>query len=651
MTAPLFRIGRIPFLAVSLAAPATVLAQNAPDVSFSERRWEEIVVVGSHLPRPAREVGSALTVFGRDDIAARQVSLTSELLREAPGVAVNRSGQVGAVTQVRIRGAEGNHTLVFIDGIEANDPVSGSEYNFADLMTWDLERVEVLRGPQSALYGSEAIGGVINVATLDPESGFDARGQVQAGSFGTTQFGGTVSGGSEAVRGLFSASRYDTDGISSSAIQPEDDGYENTTLHGKLQAELGDQVSARLVLRHQDNEVESDRQDFDFPPTPTQGLVVDSDGRTESSQLYGLLEVEARLLDDRWLHRARYGYTDTETDAYAGDTFTNGSRGERRKLGYETTFLLGDDEVGHALTGAIAREDLEFENRYVTFPGANQTQEDDQTSYVGEYALSFGNAASISLSVRHDDNDRFESATTYRATGSYLFDGSGSRLHASYGEGITNPTFTELFGFTPDTFIGNPELEPERSEGWDVGIEQSLFGGRALVDVTYFQADLQDEIITVFLPSFESTAVNQDGESKRDGIEVSASAQLDEAWSLNGTYTYLDATDPTGVEEVRRPRHSGSVDVNYAFLGGRGNVNLSALFNGEQEDSEFVSATPQTRVTLDSYTLVNLAVSFDVTDKVELFARGENLLDEDYTEVFGYRSPGAAGYVGVRARL
>jgi vitamin B12 transporter len=134
-------------------------------------------------------------------------------------------------------------------------------------------------------------------------------------------------------------------------------------------------------------------------------------------------------------------------------------------------------------------------------------------------------------------------------------------------------------------------------------------------------------------------------------VEITADAQLSAAWSVRGTYTYLDATDPDGAEEVRRPKHSGSVDVNWAFLGGRGNLNLGALFNGDQQDSEFVNATPQTRVILDSYTLVNAAVSFDLSDKVQLFVRGENLLDEDYTEVFGYRSTGAAGYVGVRAKL
>lgn len=655
MTSQHIRIASIPFAPacalLSLLVPAAVRAETAP--SLSEARWEEIIVVGNHLPRPAREVGSAVTVFTEEDLDVRRTAFGAELLREVPGAAVNRTGQTGAVTQVRLRGAEGNHTLVFIDGIEANDPALDFEYNFADLMTWDVERIEVLRGPQSALYGSEAIGGVVNLTTVDPQPGFAAHGRVEGGSFGTVQYGATVSGGSEAVRGSFSANRYETDGVSASAIQgDEKDGYETTTLHGKLDVRVSDILEARMVLRRSDNEVENDRQDFDFPDTPTQGLIVDADQHTESEQLYGLVELRATLLDGRWLHRAGYGYTDTESDNYSGAVQSSGTRGERRKFEYETSYLFGAGALAHALTAGVQHEDLEFENIVPAYPAANHQQDDDQTSFIAEYALTVRDNASVSLSVRHDDNDMFDDATTFRAAASYLFATTGSRLHASYGQGITDPSFFELFGYAPTSFVGNPDLRPEESVGWDLGLEQALFGGRALLDVTWFDATLEDEIATVFdLATFMATPVNQDGRSDRSGVEISAEARIGEAWSVRGTYTYLDATDPDGAVEVRRPENSGSLNLNYAFLDGRGNFNVGALFNGEQEDNEFVNATPETRVTLDSYTLVNAALTFDVTPDVQLFLRGENLLDEDYSEVFGFRAPGAAGYLGVRARL
>jgi vitamin B12 transporter len=458
-----------------------------------------------------------------------------------------------------------------------------------------------------------------------------------------------ASGGVERVRGLVFASHYETDGISASAIQPERDSYENTTLHGVLDVDLGERISARLVARRHDNEVETDRQDFDFPDTPTQGLVVDSNDHTESTQFYGLAELRAALLDDRWHHRVAYGYTQAEADNYEAGRFGSSTRGERRRISYDTTFRFGADEFRHALTGAVHHEDLDFDQRFVSFPGATQSQSDDQTSYVVEYALSWRSNASATLSGRHDDNDRFDDATTWRATGSWLFESTSTRVHASYGEGITNPTFTELFGFFPDSYIGNPDLKPEESQGWDVGVEQAMFAGRALLDVTWFDTTLDDEIVTVFLPTFDTTSENQTGESERRGLEVALDARFDERWSLRAAYTWLDATDPNGEEEVRRPRHTGSVNGNFAT--GRWNVNLGALYNGAQEDSEFVNATPATRVGLDGYTLVNLAISFDVTDNVQLFARGENLLDEDYAEIFSVRSPGIAGYLGARVRL
>ncbi len=632
-----------------LAAPARA---DTSDDSLSARRWEEMVVVGSYLPRPAREVGSALTVLDAHDIRVRQIDLGSELLREVPGVAVNRSGQVGNVTQVRIRGAEGNHTLVLIDGIEANDPGFGSEFNFANLLTNGISRIEVLRGPQSALYGSDAIGGVISIHTADPENGLHAGAETEAGSFGTARLGGWLSGGRGPVSALVSIARYQTDGISASAIQPEKDGYRTTAFHGKLGVRLGEHVNLRMVLRQADNSVQSDRQDFSFPPTPTEGLIVDSGDVNESQQRYGLLALDADLLDGHWVQRMTFGYTGTRSDNFANAARDGGNRGERRKLEYQSTFEVGEGAWHHAFTGGIQRDFLDFTAISASFPEANQSHTDEQTSLVAEYAVTHARNVALSLSARRDDNHRFADATTVRATGSWLAEATDTRLHASYGEGITDPSFVELFGFIPSTFQGNPDLEPERSRSYDAGVEQALPGGAGLVDVTWFQADLEDEIATVFDPvTFRSTAVNQHGRSHRRGIELSVQARLGAAWSLDGTYTWLDATGPDGRREIRRPRDSGSVNVNYAFLDGRGNLNVGALWNGRQQDAEFVPATPATRVTLDGYTLVNAALSYDLTAHLQLFARGENLLDEDYTEVFGYRSPGAAGYLGVRARL
>jgi vitamin B12 transporter len=366
--------------ALALGSPVGLAGQV--DGSTATRQWEEIVVVGSHLPRPAREVGSAVSVLDAADIRDRKLNQAAELLRQVPGLAVNRGGQEGAVTQVRIRGAEGNHTLVLIDGIEANDPFLG-EFNFADLLSWDIGRIEVLRGPQSALYGSEAIGGVVNVATRAPQAGLSAHAELEGGTFDTSQLGASVSAAGDRLSALLSATRYQTDGISASA-QPgenERDGYDNTTVHGKLDVALTPALDLRLVLRRADNEVENDGQNG--------GLVVDSDARTESEQLFALVELNGRLLGDRWLHRLAYGHTDSQSDNLSADALTSGSRGERDKLEYETTLRFGDDVWSQALTAGIEHEDLAFDYDSPSFPAATQSRTDEQTSYIGEYALTY----------------------------------------------------------------------------------------------------------------------------------------------------------------------------------------------------------------------------------------------------------------------
>jgi vitamin B12 transporter len=625
----------------------------APADTYSDQIRDEIIVTATRLPLPVKSVGSAVTVITAEDIAQRKTTLASDLLREVPGLAVSRAGQVGAVTQVRMRGAEGNHTLVLIDGIEANNPALGFEFNFADMLTYDLERIEVLRGPQSALYGSEAIGGVISLETRGKgEAGFSAHGEVQGGSYNSTSGGATLAASGENAFGSFSAMHYTTDGISSSAIQPERDGYETTTVHTKFGYSLSDQVSVKVVLRHADNENDIDQQDFAFPSTPTQGLVIDTNDTTESSQLYGLVQIDANAFDDRWLNTLRYSYVDTESEAFIGAVFDNGNDGRRRKIEYQTSYLFGSGLLNHALTFGGQFEALEFSNRFPAFPGATYRAEDDQTSLIGEYTLSSNSGWALSASVRQDNNDRFDDASTFRLAGSYLLSSVGSRFHASLGEGITNPSFFELFGFSPSSFSGNPGLQPEKSLSWDVGLEQALFDGRALVDVTYFNTNLEDEIATVFdFSTFLSTAENLQGESDREGVEVSGSFQINESWHTNFSYTYLDATEPNDDVEVRRPDHNAAFNLNHKFFSGRGNANLGLIYNGKQQDSEFIFATPIERVELDAYTLLNLAATFDVNEAVEVFARVENLLDEDYVEVFGFRSPGRAGYVGVRAKF
>ncbi len=634
---------------IALASGPAVAADEA--TSLSETLWEEVIVSAAFVSTPRSITGSAAATFDASDINNRGIVFAADLLREAPGVSVNRSGPAGGVTQARIRGAEGNHTLVLIDGIEVNDPAFGSEFDFAGLTTGDLESIEVLRGPQSALYGSDAIGGVINITT--PRRGDSNRGTLvaEAGSFATLRIGSSIAVGDDAVGLRFSAEHQDTDGVDASRVGSEDDGYKVLNVHGKGWAQLGNAADAEFVVRYNESRADADRQDFDFPSTPTQGLIVDANNATDANRLYARLALQAQQAEGALIHNLAIDLTDTETDFITDGILSGGNDGRRVKIGFDTTWRIDGERWNNFLTASLNHEQLDFSNRSASLADANYSADDDQSSLTLAWQA-HGDRASLGLSVRHDANDRFDNATSARATASYMIDASQTRLHASIGQGVTNPSFFELFGFIPSSFIGNRDLKPETSLGWDIGAEQSLFNGHALVDVTLFRSRLNDEIATIFdfdpVLGFISRPVNTNGTSKRQGAEVALEAQLSTTISLRGQYTYLDATEADGREELRRPEHTGALSLGWQFAEGRGALSVTHVFNGEARDSEFVFATAEDRVTLPSYNLLNVALRYQLTSRVAVFVRGENLLDEQIEEVFSYNAPGAAGYAGVR---
>lgn len=635
-------------LAVLLAAATALAAPAFAEEDRDKSDRDEVIVTGSRTPIDIKKLGSSVSVIDAETIEARHTPIISDLLRDVPGLAVARSGPRGTNTSVRIRGAEANHTQTFIDGIEVNDPALDSQFDFGHLLSYDIDRVEILRGAQSALYGSDAIGGVVNILTKTPETGFDAFGEVQGGSFGTYQFGAGMSGGTDFVKARGSLVRFKSQGVSISPQNTEDDGYENVTAHTKLIVSPTENTEVSGVFRFTEIDLESDLQDFGFL-SPTQGLVIDSDNEQKTQQLYARVQGDLDLFDGMWTHRAAFGLTDTASDFLAGGTFSTGNRGKREKLEYQTTVTFGLAEVLNTVTFAVEHEDLEFQNIGTPsiFGDPNQFREDEQTSFVGEYRAEIFDRLFLTGSVRRDQNDLFDDATTYRGTLAYIFPSSGTRIHGSYGTGVKNPNFFELFGFTSTGFIGNPNLTPEKSKGFDVGITQPFFNGRATIDMTYFQQDLTDEITTSFVGFFTSP-VNLTGESERKGMEVALDAEIFDDFTVGASYTYTDSEQPDGQPEVRRAKHIASVNAGYAFCEGRGLIDLNVQYNGEREDSEFIAATPATRVTLDDYVLVNLAASYDVNENVELFVKGDNLANEDYQDVFGFNTPGAAVFGGIR---
>ncbi|GGF01425.1 TonB-dependent receptor [Stappia taiwanensis] len=611
---------------------------------------EEVVVSAGRTPLGAEKVGRAYTVITGEDLERSQTRYLADALRKVPGVSVSRTGSVGGLTQVRLRGSEANHVLVLIDGVEVSASSSG-EFDFGGLQVADVERIEVLRGPQSALYGSNAASGVIHIITKGGvRDGYEVSGRTEVGTDRTWLGAVELRGGGEnfdlALAGAFRR----TDGFNLSDYGSEKDGDRNLTLYGKGAWDLSETVRLDANLRYVDRKSDTDDQDYSFPPTPTEGQVIDTPGYNATREFSGGVGASWSLFEDRFVQKTRFELTDVERRGY-GSGSENGNHDRRYHASYQGTFAFETPEflsAAHSLTGAVEWEQETFRNTHPGTPSQVPTRSRDLFGYVAEYRGEFYDNLFISGALRFDQNDDFKNALTYSASAAYLVPETGTRFHASIGTGVTNPTFFEQFGFIPSSFIGNPNLRPEQNFGWDIGIEQTFWEDRVVADVTYFNERLEDEIQTRYLPGWVSTPVNLDGTSRRQGVEVALGVDVTENLHAKVSYTYLDATEPSGLQEVRRPRHSGSLGLVYGFDEGRGNLFLDAVYNGQMQDLEFISSTPWTRVTLDQYWLVNVGADYQLNDHVQLFGRVENLFDQDYQEVYGYNTQGLTAFVGLK---
>lgn len=644
---------RLTLLSLLLGTTSAFAAGNNELVVVADLKIEQVTVTASRVPVVLNTAGSAVTVLTGEQLEARQVRTIFDALRDVPGVEVSRTGSVGSVSQARIRGAEAGQALVMIDGVRANDPgQSSEEFNFAHLLSDSIERVEVLRGPQSALWGSDALSGVINVVTLAPQDGIFGRASAEYGSFNSKQVSGLLNAGTDRYGAVVHASWMDTDGANISRTGNEDDGYRNFGIGGRARAEIAPGFNLNVSLHHVDARTDSEATDF----SSVYSIPLDSGDYTKFAATYG--RAEARWLSDSQNIEVIAGASllrseaKDYTSAFGAPfdvAFNDRTKGGDTRFDVQGNFRWEAPTTQQRVSLLAETHRETFDTIRLDSPGANQNQHEVHSGVAGEYWIGIDDRYFISLGARHDWNERFDDSTTWRATVSGLV-ADGWRAHASAGTGVKNPDFYEMFGFFPSpAFEGNPELKPEKSFGWDVGLEWSA-SERFKLDVTYFHADLEDEIFTDF-SVFPTTAGNADGRSKRSGVEVSAQAMLADGLTLDAAYTYLDSTED-GVAEIRRPHNIASADLNWRFADDRALLNLGVDYHGEQRDTAFLNAFPFSQpVTLGSYTLVRVAGSYDISDNFTLYGRVENALDEKYEEVFGYRTRGIGVFGGIRARF
>ena len=634
---------------VFTASLLSVLPFSAQGQTAQQIEIEEVLVSASLLPIAASRSANAITVIDSEQLKNRAALSVSDLLRDVPGLAVSRSGVQGSATQIRVRGAEANHLLVLIDGVEANDPSQSDELNWGTLSAADIERIEVIRGPQSAMRGSDAMAGVVNIITRRADQPLNASLFTETGSFGTSNSGFSIGSKQGDFDARLGVNHIETEGENISRTGSEKDGYQNTNVNLNAGWTVNDELRLSFAGRQSDgmNEFDAD-SDFD-------GVVDDQDKVSEFRNSTMRVQGDYVSADGRFQHKLVIAQSNNDNEAFdAGvlGTFTSSSKDQYQYIG--SVFW---DESSQRVSVLAEREEEDFQQRgaiddygvYGVFD-PNQDRERNTDSIAIEYRSDVSDALSLAASSRYDDNSEFDSANTFRVEAVYQLN-DGTRLRSAYGTAIKNPTFTERFGFYTN-FIGNPNLEPEESTSWELGIDQMLFDNSLTLSATLFDTELENEINGSALDpvTFGYTAINKEGKSQRQGVELTAIGTLSNSLSLNAAYTYTDSVewDEEGavyIDEVRRARHMASLNLAWQAMDNL-HINANVQHNGSQTDVVFPNI-----VALDSYTLVNLNANFSATEKLDVYLRLDNLFDEAYEEVFSYQTLGFGASLGVRFSL
>jgi vitamin B12 transporter len=635
---------------VSLAfAPAPALAQNYGDAdemnpSGQPKLEYHLFVTANRAETSREEVGSSITVISARQLEEMQKFTVLDALRTVPGLDVVQTGGPGGQTSVLIRGAKSEDALILLDGVEMNDPSTpGRSFDFAHLTTADIERIEIIRGPQSTLYGSDAMSGVINIISKTGQEKTRGFLSGEYGSFDSFSGNAGLSGGNKWADYALSASRLDSKGISAASAgagNMERDGYENTTISGKLGITPVGHVHADFILRYIDSQADLDNAGGVGGDDPN--------NRADVEQLSTRAQARISLFNGFWqqtigfsLSRQERNYRNDTDAAHPVDLDRSSYSGQILKFDWQHNFCL---QEANMLTVGLETEREKGESAYYSEsawgPYASEfTQKNARTTagYIQDH-LRLGGNWFATLGARLDDHNRFGTKITYRIASTYLIQKTGTRIKGTYGTGFKSPSLYQLY-----SFYGDETLKPETSLGWDIGIEQSFCSSRLTLGATYFNNQF-DRMIDYDNATWKYVNV---GRAKTRGIEMSASGQPLAALVLQASYTYTATEDEdSGLELLRRARHKMGFTANCRFSK-KGNANLEIAYVGKRTDIDY-STWPNARVSLAAYVLLNLATTYDLSGRVRIGLGVKNLGNVKYEEILGYGTPGISAYLGVK---
>jgi vitamin B12 transporter len=601
-----------------------------------------VVISATRLPTPASQVGSSVTVITADEIEQKQERLLPDVLRDVPGLNVVQSGGPGGQTSVFIRGGNSNHTKVLIDGIDITDPSTPTgAFDFGNLLTADIERVEVLRGPQSGLYGSDAIGGVVNIITKAGSGPPRFSGSLEGGSFGTFNQAGSASGSEGRFNYAFNATHLRSADV---PVTPLDllppgrrrigDAYDNVTLSTRLGAAFADNFDVGLVARYIDTTLRFTGQDFStFPSAPAA-----AQSRSDTRQLFTRGTAHLVLFDGAFEQTAGLAFTDYDRRDVSPDTGFGPpppslNRGNRVKADW-----LGKVDLMPGQVLLLGAEHQVEEIRQSPISA-------QMTNDAGFVQLQSGFTERLfnTVSLRFDGNDRFGEAMTYRVAPAFLVPETGTRLKGSVGSGFKAPSLQQLFvSFPAFNFFANPNLKPEKSFGYDVGFEQEIGSDRAKFGATWFNNDFTD-LITV---NAAGTSYANIATARAYGVENFVAYEPVPGLRLRADYTYTLAMDTVLHQPLlRRPKHKASLNATWnATEAAR--ISATLLYVGARIDGNRDFSIP--RLKAGGYTVVNLAGTYDLGNGFTAFARIDNLFDRRYQDPTGFLRPGLSAFGGIK---
>ena len=585
---------------------------------------EDTVITPTRTKQLLKNVGSSLSIITQKDIENSKSPLLLDVLRQAPGIEVTRTQGIGGTTSLFIRGASAAHTLVFVDGVRMNSPTSGA-FNFANLTTDNIERVEILRGPQSTLYGSEAIGGVVNIITRKGAGDNKVILGTEYGMRDTYRETVNVSGGKDKFDYSVGGSYLKTHGISAASSGSEKDGYENITGSSRLGWDFMGDGRVDTTIRGSHSDFEYDAFEYGIGP------VDDPDRRQTTDEILFSTKVNKTFFD-LWTPSFLVSVNDTELKGLDPTDESGKFRIPTRvwRAEHQSDFSLFDTDT---ITLGYEYEVLEGENE-----GKFDKQTYSNNAVFLQNQIELFESLHWTIGLRHDDFSTFGSHLTYRTTASYNMEEIGVRLHGSWGKGFRAPSLNELIY----PYYGNPNLSPEESRGWDFGVEKEILKNKLTMDITYFENNFTNLITAAVQPDGSYLAENV-ARAESQGIETSLTYRPFTILSFTGTYTYTETRDREKDRQLpRRPENRATFGINTNPIE-KLNINVTGIMVRDRIDSNGTK--------MDNYWTVNQATRYDVTKFMTAYVRFENLFDYDYEEVTGFGSLGFTAYGGLEFKF